>query len=424
MLAHRPDGLAFSYNPAYLDMPGVVSLGPSMPLLRNTWFDPLPNIGMPGPIRDAAPDAWGRRVLQHSAGNTEHEFSEGYYLLHSGSNRLGAIDFQASPREYVPRGTSGSLTQLLASAETVEAGEALSPDLDSALLGGTSIGGARPKATLSDEDGVEWLAKFSSTTDTMDVIGNEAASNYLARVSGIATPDTRLETVLGKKVILTRRFDRTSEGGRINITSGLTILGLDASMMPQGSYPELLDVLNKYSPPGGDPINRELFMRVAFNMAISNTDDHLRNHAAFWDGKYLRLTPAYDLTPGLRSGETASHALAFNRAGNRESSLAALVDSAREYGIAPKEARELCLKVITAIEENWGDAADFGELTAVEREQRRFRQYLNPGSVRGVKPKSVSVGFTAAQQPRRPKGSPEGGEYTGHTHSDPEEPLR
>ena len=179
-LQRSPDGLVFDYGRRYLERPGAVSLAPTLPLGTET-FGPTADLGMPGALRDGAPDAWGRRVILHAlTGRRGHaadaaDLDELTYLMASGSNRLGAIDFQASSSEYVPRADTATLDELNAAAQTVDAGGILPENLAAALIDGTAMGGARPKALIVD-DGVEFIAKFSTTADVLPVVGAEAAS--------------------------------------------------------------------------------------------------------------------------------------------------------------------------------------------------------------------------------------------------------
>lgn len=207
-------------------------------------------------------------------------------MLSSSSNRFGALDFQVGRENYVARDDSATLDELHEAAIILDEGGEQSPGLDAALLHGTTLGGARPKAMLE-----------------------------LARRAGICVPESKVVSSLGKEVLLVKRFDRDRTGGRRHVVSGLTMAQTDEMHARYVSYPQILDVLRRYAKDGAQP-GPELFRRIAMNIAISNNDDHARNHAAFWDGRHLELTPAYDLAPGQRSGDTFEQAMAFGR-GNR-----------------------------------------------------------------------------------------------------------
>jgi len=125
-------------------------------------------------------------------------------------------------------------------------------------------------------------------------------------------------------------------------------------------------------------VGRRLFERIVFNIAIGNTDDHARNHAAFWDGTHLELTPAYDLCPQIRSGETANQALAIDYDGNKESAFRVCLDACGVYGLSRSEAKDVIDGQIDVIESDWDAAADTARLTTVERNSLYHRQVLNP----------------------------------------------
>lgn len=374
--------LSFRYGDQYRERPGAVSLY-NLPFDGPIWHEASHNLKMPAAVRDASPDSWGRRVILQRvdpASEDTSDLDERTYLLESGSNRLGAIDFQTSAREYVPRVEDATLDNLLDAAEMVQRGTKLPEHLEKALLYGTAIGGARPKALLTDQ-GRQFIAKFSTSTDTYDVVGAEAASIYIARELGIPVTDTQVVNSMGRKVLLLERFDRSTNGARRSVVSGLTILDLPEQWVPTGSYPDLLDKLVQQSA-SARGLSDDVFRRAAFNIAIGNTDDHLRNHAAFWDGTHLQLTPAYDLSPMLRSGEEAAQALAVNRDGDRTSSLETLVSAAADYKLDRGVAREIAEEVVDTISTHWKDAADSAEITAPDRDLMWGRMFLNPGSVR------------------------------------------
>ncbi|WP_062521142.1 type II toxin-antitoxin system HipA family toxin [Demequina silvatica] len=376
--------LSFRYGERYKAREGALPLY-GMPFDGPTWHGATENLGMPGALRDASPDAWGRRViLQRVKPSSEDtgDLDEATYLMQSGSNRLGAVDFQASSRAYAPRIESATLDELLRAADLIESGGALPEHLERALLYGTAIGGARPKALLADGDR-QVIAKFSTSTDAYDVVGAEATSIHLASKLGIPVTRASIAHSLGHKVLLLDRFDRGGDGTRRMVVSGLTMLRLPEQWLPSGSYPALLDTLTREAA-SAKGLNRAVFTRAAFNIAIGNTDDHLRNHAAFWDGTHLKLTPAYDLSPVLRTGEAAAQALALDWKGNRDSRLSTLVDAAPDYRLDRETARGIAEEVTDVIREHWQDAADFGELPQAQRALMWERMFLNPGSVRGI----------------------------------------
>ena len=374
------DRLDFTYARSYLDNDGAISLYvPELPLLRGAQ-EPLGGLTVAACLKDATPDSWGERVIGNRLGSGDQELSIETYMLESGSNRLGAIDFQESPEEYRPRVDTAGLDELYDAAEKVIAGEPLNPAIGDALMNGTAIGGAHPKVLISDESGVEYIAKLSISTDVHPWIPAEAVAIELARRCGIDTPNARVIQSMGRDVLLIERFDRLSGGRRRHVVSGLTILGFDALLGARyGSYPEMLDVLRERERAPLD-IGRRLFERVVFNVAIGNNDDHARNHAAFWDGQSLELTPAFDLTPQVRSTDTSSQAMAIGRDGSRASQFSVCVAAAADYGLSRPEAREIVDRTVSTIQHQWRDAADTTRMSEADRNLLWKRSILN-GSV-------------------------------------------
>jgi serine/threonine-protein kinase HipA len=342
-----------------------------------------PGLAMPGCLRDASPDAWGRRViinrmLGRPAADTT-DLDELTYLLESGSDRIGALDFQRSPSEYVPRLSAGaSLEELLASAGKVEQGIPLSPELDQALNNGTSIGGARPKALISNGDR-KYVAKFSGDTDHYSVVKGEFIAMRLAALSGIKVAPVRMAHAAGKDVLLVERFDRvaTADGWqRKAMVSALTLLKLDEMMARYASYETLAELVRyRFAEPKRDL--RELFSRLVFNILCGNTDDHARNHAAFWDGSTLRLTPAYDICPQARTGNEATQAMLILE-NNRYSRLDVCLAAASQFQLSDGQARAIIDQQIDAIKRNWDAVCEEAALTAVDKALFWMRQFLNP----------------------------------------------
>ncbi|MBY8856062.1 HipA domain-containing protein [Nocardia sp. CA2R105] len=371
----------FGYGRSYLERPDAISLyAPELPLISG-WQEPSGYMAIASVLRDAGPDSWGQRViLERVDGVRGRDADPGdldqiTYFLESGSNRIGGLDFQTSPETYVPRGTTASIDELHAAADALQEGRPIGPELAAALVRGTSIGGARPKA-LIDVDGVPCIAKFSSTSDHYPVVNSEALAFEFARRVGIDTPHSFVTSSLGKDILVIERFDRGRAGDRRILVSGLTMLGLDEMEARYATYPDLLDVLRR---DGADPqVGRKLFERIVFNVAIGNNDDHARNHAAFWNGRDLRLTPAYDLCPQPRSGETSAQAMAFDRAGQRDSSFAALLNACAVYGLSKAEGREIIDYQIDVVQRDFSEVADLVGLTQAQRNFLWHRQILNP----------------------------------------------
>jgi serine/threonine-protein kinase HipA len=377
--------LTFTYGRSYLDRPDAIPVYvPELPLRRG----PIaPRAGeVAGCVADAAPDAWGRRViLNRTVGRDALDTTDlplSTYLLASGTDRIGALDFQASAADHVPRQSGqATLTELAESAARVEAGIPLSPALDAALLHGSSVGGARPKALLADGDrGL--IAKFSSTTDEYPVVKGELVAMELARRAGLHVAPVRLAKAIDKDVLLIERFDRPGGGTRRAMVSALTILGLDEVAARYASYADLADrIRERFTEPAATL--RELFARITFNILAGNNDDHARNHAAFWDGVALTLTPAYDICPQPRAGGETAQVMAIGRDGFRMSQVAGCVARASTYLLSGSDARAIVDHQVDVITRDWDEVCDLAELTAVDRARFRGRQFLNPYALQG-----------------------------------------
>ncbi|RUO34142.1 phosphatidylinositol kinase [Aliidiomarina sanyensis] len=348
----------------------------------------LNGLSMPGCIRDSSPDAWGRRVIinrklgRKSDGIDTAQLDELTYLLESGSDRIGALDFQLSPTEYVPRSaTNATMTELLESAERVEKGVPLTPELDRALFHGTSIGGARPKAVIED-GGAKYIAKFSTNTDLYNVVKAEFIAMRLAKLVGLNVASVKLTKAANKDVLLVERFDRVmSKQGwtRKAMVSALTLFALDDMMARYASYKTLAEIIrHRFTEP--KKTLRELFCRLTFNILCGNTDDHARNHAAFWDGESLSITPAYDICPQGRTGNEASQAMLIVD-NNRMSQLATCLEAAHNFLLSREEAKEIFDHQIQVITDHWDAVCAEAKLGEIDKRLLWNRQFLNPYSI-------------------------------------------
>lgn len=249
-LAAEGKSLVFNYGQSYLARDNAISIFKNELPLTAGILPLLNGLTMPGCIRDAAPDAWGRRVILNKkfgkkvdAENVE--LGELTYLLESGSDRIGALDFQLSATDYVPRiSVNPNLEELLSSAERVEKGVPFSPELDQALHHGSSIGGARPNA-LIDGAHHKYVAKFSASADIYSVVKAEFIAMRLADIARLNVAPVKLEKSSHKDVLLIERFDRVeSEHGwqRRCMLSALTHLELDEMMARYASYEALTHI--------------------------------------------------------------------------------------------------------------------------------------------------------------------------------------
>jgi serine/threonine-protein kinase HipA len=377
--------VGFTYGRSYLARAEAVPLYlPELPLDRG---EALPLSGVvAGCIADGGPDAWGRRVIEHRRTGEPTDLGPLAYLLASGSNRVGALDFQASPERYVARtADTATLAELAEAAEAVELGVPLTPALDQALVHGSSVGGARPKAVIDHGDR-QLIAKFTSTTDSYPVVKAEFIAMELARRAGLDVAPVELHSTAGRDALLVERFDRERDGTRRMVVSALTILELHDADGMAGRYATYTDLAHqiraRFSKP--DANLRELFSRITWNILTGNTDDHARNHAAFWDGATLDLTPGFDICPQRRTGGEAAQAMAFGTDGDRLSQLARCIPHAGIYHLSTGEARQIIERQIEVLNEDWSEVCELAGLTAADRQRLWGRQFLNPYAVEGL----------------------------------------
>lgn len=384
--------IQFTYGRSYLervaDQPPAISLyEPELPLKAGI-MEPMSDIAMHGCIRDASPDAWGRRVIINKkmgfkgADVDTSELGEMTYLLESGSDRVGALDFQLSPTHYEPRSAKNAdLEELIQAAEFIEKGIPLTPELDQALFHGSSLGGARPKAQIQEDD-KKYIAKFSSSTDLYNVVKAEFIAMRLASIAGLNVAPVKLVAAANKDVLLIERFDRewNVEGwSRKAMISALTLMELSETTARYASYETLAEkIRHRFT----DPKNtlKELFSRLVFNILCGNTDDHARNHAAFWNGSELTLTPAYDICPQGRTGNEASQAMLIS-GNNNLSRLESCIEAANHFLLSEDDARAVSNHQINIIELHWDEVCDEAKLSEVDRKLFWRRQFLNPYSI-------------------------------------------
>ncbi len=300
-----PGGL-FVYGKTYLARPDKVPIDPIELKLSDRTYETIALKGVFGAFRDAGPDHWGRQVLERHAGKPE--LSEIDYLLHAPDDRAGALSFGVSP---IPPATSPGFKQtihlerLQRIAMAVLNDEPLPDEPDrqqvyNLMLIGTSMGGARPKTVVENDEGL-WIAKFNRDDDKWNNARVEHAMLTLARECGLATASSTVVTVGSRDVLLVKRFDRkkTNNGyTRARMLSALTLLRAEDTHASRGkwSYPMLAEELRRFSAKPAEDA-KELFQRMCFNALISNIDDHPRNHAVIARDHDWQLSPAYDLTP-------------------------------------------------------------------------------------------------------------------------------
>ena len=365
----RRDTVTFEYDDAWLGNDNRFALEPALQLTPGVFSPPL-NQSLFGSIGDSAPDTWGRRLMRRAERlladrerRTVRTLGEADYLLGvTDVARLGAlrfrrggeVAFQASAHTGVP--ALVELPRLLRSTERIGRDEETDEDIRLILAPGSSLGGARPKASVVDGRGQLMIAKFPRENDEYDLEPWEEVALRLAEKAGIETPRHRLVTVSGKAVLLSRRFDRVCDI-RIPFLSALAMTA--AADGERGSYPELVDAIARHGAvPKTDAV--ELFRRMAFNVLVSNVDDHLRNHGFLLrDRTGWSLSPAYDLNP--TPADLKARILATNIDLDDGTCSIDLVASVSGYfGMRLKRAREILRQVAEATKQWRAVAGEVG----------------------------------------------------------------
>lgn len=351
----------FAYGRRYLDRSNALPVDPvALPLAQGrAGGELLPAGGLPlfGALRDATPDAWGRRVIENRLRAPPNGLPESTYLDHAGPHRAGALDVRREPTSRPAAGALPSLMDIqymLEAAARVEEGEPVPAHLEVFFAGGPSVGGARPKAVVM-ADGLEWIAKFPARNDPFNVPLVEWATLELAREAGLDVPQTRIHTLAdGRQVMLIERFDRvpvTAGMARRHMVSALTLLARHESASPDSSYADIADALGEFGVRGRIAADRtELFGRMVFNILVSNDDDHLRNHAFVCeeDRAGWNLSPLYDVVPKPQVAHERMLHLAVGPQG-RAARLDNALAGAGRFGLLPPDAASIIDRVVSVV---------------------------------------------------------------------------
>ncbi|SAK42474.1 HipA domain-containing protein [Caballeronia fortuita] len=320
----------FEYNEFYRSGERSIALAPFDLSFEDTPVAPhtllVPKNGLPyfGALRDATPDSWGRRVIESKLNAPLNGLPESQYVLHASSERVGMIDVRRMDSDLPSeqRDDWTNLENLAQAAEFVEEGLSVAGKHCDIFAQGVGLGGARPKASVRDEEDILWLAKFSSPGDRFTIPAVECATLQMAERAGIRVPDVRFTRIDERWVMLIRRFDRfwklrggprLDEVGRMSSVPGdgriehrtpfisaLTLIGCDESESRNVKYSDLARVIQQHCHPSiASEDMRELYRRMIFNIFTTCDDDHLRNHGFLWDEEICgwRLSPAYDVVP-------------------------------------------------------------------------------------------------------------------------------
>jgi len=358
--------IGFSYEQAWLDRAERFALDPLHGLYAG---DQWPRNGQIDPIfTDAATDRWGRTLLDRreavrarKEGRPRHRLDEWDYLLGvSDVGRMGALRMRTDDGVYLDPSSGvppmARLPRLVAAARAVEhqTGDIDREARDLAILvaPGSSLGGARPKASFVDEHGALWMAKFPSRTDSRDMAACEWVLNEIAAAAGIEVPEHRLlEIGRGHRTFAAKRFDRL-DGSRRMYASAMTMVS--RRDREPASYLDIALAIADYGASGSIEVLLEtLYRRVAFNIVTSHRDDHLRNHGFLREVSGWHLAPAFDLNP---MPEKPEHELAIDAA-DHTGDLELLIETADYYRLAPSDAERIVDEVRTAVSAWEGFAA-------------------------------------------------------------------
>lgn len=367
----------FVYGRSYRERPDAVEFDPAELRLAPRTYETTAMGGVFGALRDAGPDYWGRRVIERHAGRAQ--LGELDYLLHSPDDRAGALGFGLGPQPPAPRRNFNQTLDLeklqaiadaLMNEEKVES-SVVAGQVEELLLIGTSMGGARPKAVVEDEDGL-WIAKFNCIDDKWNNARVEHSMLVLARHCGLTTSESKVVTIAGRDVLLVKRFDREkTDAGylRSRMVSGLTLLRAEDSHRSRDkwSYILLAEELRRACAEPKKQAN-ELFRRMCFNALISNADDHPRNHAIIAKDRDWKLSPAYDLTPSAPvSLEQRDLALICGDQG-RFANAANLLSQAERFLLSQPEAKAIMTDIEARVRDTWYDVMRTASVSERDRD--------------------------------------------------------
>jgi len=370
--------VSFQYADDWIADPDAFPISPEYPLTAGVFVPPAGHDILP-PLGDSAPDHWGRTVMLRCEGRAARAegrrptaFQETDYLLGvNDETRLGALRFSTDGVFQAPEGigvpTLRALGDLLVAAQRLLRGEETDEDLQMLFAPGSSLGGARPKASVFDQHNRLSVAKFPKDDDEYSLERWEAIALDMATAAGINAADHTLETVGKSTVMLSHRFDRDGNQ-RIPFISAMAML--DGKDGDRFSYIDLADVIaSESAQPEAD--RQELFRRVAFSIMVNNTDDHMRNHGFLRTKGGWRLSPAYDINPAPNAPRILSSYVSED---NPDGSLALLKESAAGYMIEDATADDIIAEVASVVD-RWPEFAR--RRGAPEREMRILKPAFN-----------------------------------------------
>lgn len=378
------ESYSFEYDKGWLKKTGLtLTLDPELMPYSGRQYPTGKNIF--GLFADASPDRWGRvlmnkreRILAEKEGRKPSKLYDSDYLLGVyDETRMGGIRFKVNPEgpflsddketAAPPWATLRTLEEASRNFENDEIG-LTEKWLNQLIKPGSSLGGARPKATVVDTKDQLWIAKFPSKNDENDTGAWEIVAHDLAALCGLNVPEAKLEkfSPLGSTFLI-KRFDRLGSK-RVHFASAMTLLGKKdgASADDGSSYLDIAAFIKSYgAQPKKDLI--ELWKRIVFNMAVTNTDDHLRNHAFILTDKGWILSPLYDVNPVPYGDE-----LSLNVDEDDNSiSIDLAVQTAVKFGISKSDAEAVAEDVLQIVRDNWERTAAGYDLTRRQIEEMR-----------------------------------------------------
>lgn len=359
IIARGKERTSFEYDKGWLNHKRRFALEPDLPLSQGPQF-PTANKPLFNVFSDSAPDRWGRYLvvrqekrLAEKKGRRARQLFESDFLLgiHD-AVRMGALRFSTDGGPYLASGGVAvppliDLRKIQSAVARVDAHQETDEDLALVFAPGSSLGGARPKAVVRDPGGQTMVAKFERDNDEYPVIRWEVLMLDLAESAGIQVPGYQLIEENGKAILLMNRFDRVEEE-RIHFISALTMVG--ASDGEQRSYLDIVDGISQY---GAHPERdlKELWRRLVFNILVSNTDDHLRNHGFLQRTGGWELSPAYDMNPVPADIGPRVLSTAIDEYGDRTARLNLAMETAGYYGIDKGQAKAISKEVASAVSE-------------------------------------------------------------------------
>lgn len=352
----------FTYDPSYVATPGAYAIDPQVPLSSGPWHTAVGQV-MFGALSDCAPDRWGRTLLKRQEAalavqedRAARELGEADYLLGVRDDlRQGALRLSVDGGPFLARDATGvptltELPELLHIAADYENDEAGIDEIRRLVGAGSSLGGARPKTHVRDDDGRLAIAKFPSRDDGWEVMAWEKVALDLAAAAGISTPRSRLVTIAGRRVLILDRFDRARDGTRVGYASAMTML--EAVDREPRTYLEIAQAIEVHSDRATADLH-ELWRRIVLGVLLHNTDDHLRNHGFLHAGAgRWRLSPAFDVNPNPDAG---THATVISDA-RPDATIDAALAEADYFRLDEAEAQRVLADVVAEVR-RWPDVA-------------------------------------------------------------------